>query len=156
MTFVLFTLTAGRNQTVSQRSEPSSRNALEHEQCYPSQLLHQEDALSRHRGRKPTLQYELSGGITLLSPAYLLSIKRHPFHKVMPDHYKHGIFITILLELSLLQSSFLYCYCTLNFKMTKLRKPIYLRYSLGGSRPRQTTKFRRSSNRIAVSLKYQG
>ena len=30
--------------------------------------------------------------------------------------------------------------------MTKLRKPIYLRYSLGGSRPRQTTKFRRSSN----------
>jgi hypothetical protein len=108
------------------------------------------------QGRKPTLQYELSGGITLLSPAYLLSIKRHPFHKVMPDHYKHGIFITILLELSLLQSSFLYCYCTLNFKMTKLRKPIYLRYSLGGSRPRQTTKFRRSSNRIAVSLKYQG
>ena len=42
------------------------------------------------QGRKPTLQYELSGGITLLSPAYLLSIKRHPFHKVMPDHYKHG------------------------------------------------------------------
>jgi len=108
------------------------------------------------QGRKPTLQYELSGGITLLSPAYLLSIKRHPFHKVMPDHYKHGKFFTILLELSLLQSSFLYCYCTLNFKMTKLRKPIYLRYSLGGSRPRQTTKFRRSSNRIAVSLKYQG
>ena len=108
------------------------------------------------QGRKPTLQYELSGGITLLSPAYLLSIKRHPFHKVMPDHYKHGKIITILLELSLLQSSFLYCYCTLNFKMTKLRKPIYLRYSLGGSRPRQTTKFRRSSNRIAVFLKYQG
>ena len=98
------------------------------------------------QGRKPTLQYELSGGITLLSPAYLLSIKRHPFHKVMPDHYKHGKIITILLELSLLQSSFLYCYCTLNFKMTKLRKPMYLRYSLGGSRPRQTTKFRRSSN----------
>ena len=96
------------------------------------------------QGRKPTLQYELSGGITLLSPAYLLSIKRHSFHKVMPDHYKHGKFFTILLELSLLQSSFLYCYYTLNFKMTKLRKPIYLRYSLGGSRPRQTTKLRRS------------
>ena len=77
------------------RSEPNSRNALEHEQCYPSQLLHQEDALSRHRGRKPTLQYELSGGITLLSPAYLLSIKRHSFHKVMPDHYKHGKFVSL-------------------------------------------------------------
>ena len=72
------------------RSEPISRRALEHEQCYPSQLLHQEDALSRHRGRKPTLQYELSGGITLLSPEYLLSIKRHLFHKIMPDHYKRA------------------------------------------------------------------
>ena len=103
------------SNAVSLRSEPSSRNALEHEQCYPSQLLHQEDALSRHRGRKPTLQYELSGGITLLSPAYLLSIKRHPFHEVMPDHYKHGL-TAILLELSLVQSSFLSCYYTLNFK----------------------------------------
>jgi hypothetical protein len=109
----------------------------------PSPQLCSPDSI---QGRKPTLQYELSGGITLLSPAYLLSIKRHSFHKVMPDHYKHGKFFTILLELSLLQSSFLYCYYTLNFKMTKLRKPIYLRYSLGGSRPRQTTKFRRSSN----------
>ena len=95
------------------RSEPNSRYALEHEQCYPSQLLHQEDAQSRHRGRKPTLQYELSGGITLLSPAYLLSIKRHSFHKVMPDHYKHGkvyyhparaITLTVQLPLLLLYS----------------------------------------------------
>ena len=95
------------------RSEPSSRCALEHEQCYPSQLLHQEDALSRHRGRKPKLQYELSIWITLLSPAYLLSIKRHPFHKVMPDHYKHGkidyhparaITLTVQLPLLLLYS----------------------------------------------------
>ena len=101
------------SNAVSLRSEPSSRNALEHEQCYPSQLLHQEDALSRHRGRKPTLQYELSGGITLLSPAYLLSIKRHPFHKVMPDHYKHckvyyhparAITLTVQLPLLLLHS----------------------------------------------------
>lgn len=65
------------------------------------------------QGRKPTLQYELSGGITLLSPAYLLSIKRHPFHKVMPDHYKHGnlkyhparaITLTVQLPLLLLYS----------------------------------------------------
>ena len=58
-----------------------------------------------------------------------------------------------LFDLSVLQSSQLYCYCTLNFKMTKLRKPIYLRYSLGGSRPRQTTKFRRSSRIKDPSLK---
>ena len=65
------------------------------------------------QGRKPTLQYELSGGITLLSPAYLLSIKRHSFHKVMPDHYKHGkisyhparaITLTVQLPLLLLYS----------------------------------------------------
>jgi hypothetical protein len=65
------------------------------------------------QGRKPTLQYELSGGITLLSPAYLLSIKRHPFHEVMPDHYKHGplrdhparaITLTVQLPLLLLHS----------------------------------------------------
>lgn len=31
------------------RSELNSRAALEHEQCYPSQLLHQEDARSQHR-----------------------------------------------------------------------------------------------------------
>ena len=65
------------------------------------------------QGRKPTRQYELSGGITLLSPAYLLSIKRHSFHKVMPDHYKHGkiyyhparaITLTVQLPLLLLYS----------------------------------------------------
>jgi len=103
----------GRNQTVSQRSEPNSRNALEHEQCYPSQLLHQEDALIRHRGSKPTRQYELSSRITLLWSAYLVSSTRHSVHTVMPDHYKHGklyyhparaITLTVQLPLLLLYS----------------------------------------------------
>jgi hypothetical protein len=26
------------------------------------------------------------GKISLLSPGYLLSVERHPFHKVVPDH----------------------------------------------------------------------
>jgi len=54
--FFLISLSGGRNQTVSRRSELNSRTPLEHEQCYPSQLLHQEDAISQHRGRKPRLQ----------------------------------------------------------------------------------------------------
>ena len=73
------------------------------------------------QGRKPRLQQELLAGITLLSPEYLLSIKRRPFHEETPDHYKPGInyrhkvdLITCLLELSLLQSICLYCYYTLS------------------------------------------
>ena len=64
--------------------------------CYPvGWFITQLCSPDMIQGRKPTLQYELSGGITLLSPAYLLSIKRHPFHKVMPDHYKHGKFVSL-------------------------------------------------------------
>src|SRR3989441_13096784 len=36
--------------------------------------------MSRHRGVKPPRRYELLGGISLLSPAYLLSVERWPFH----------------------------------------------------------------------------
>ena len=84
----------GRNQTISQCSEPNSRTTLEGEQPYPFQLLHRKDVMSRHRGRKPWLQYELSIRITLLSLEYLLSYKRRSFHKDTPDHYKrHRIFL---------------------------------------------------------------
>ena len=36
--------------------------------------------MSRHRGAKPRRRYELLGEISLLSPAYLLSVERWPFH----------------------------------------------------------------------------
>ena len=42
---------------------------------------------SRHRGAKPLRRYELLGGISLLSPEYLLSFERCPFHTETPDHY---------------------------------------------------------------------
>ena len=42
---------------------------------------------SRHRGAKPLRRYELLGGISLLSPEYLLSFERCPFHAETPDHY---------------------------------------------------------------------
>ena len=36
--------------------------------------------MSRHRGAKHHRRYELLGGISLLSPEYLLSVERWPFH----------------------------------------------------------------------------
>src|SRR5881628_4182825 len=76
-----------RDRTVSRRSKPSSRTALMGEQPNPWDLLQPQDAMSRHRGAKPLRRCELSGRISLLSPAYLLSVKRWPFHAEPPDHY---------------------------------------------------------------------
>ena len=61
---------ADRNRTVLRRSEPNSRTALIGEQPNPWDLLQPRDAMSRHRGAKPTRQYGLSGKISLLSLAY--------------------------------------------------------------------------------------
>lgn len=68
--------TADRDRTVSRRSEPSSRTALNGEQPYPWDLLQPQDAMSRHRGAKPPRRCELLGEISLLSPGYLLSFER--------------------------------------------------------------------------------
>ena len=76
-----------RDRTVSRRSEPSSRAALIGEQPNPWDLIQPQDATSRHRGAKPLRRYELLGGISLLSPEYLLSFERCPFHTETPDHY---------------------------------------------------------------------
>jgi hypothetical protein len=75
-----------RDRTVSRRSEPSSRSALIGEQPNPWDLLQPQDAKSRHRGAKQRRRYELLGAISLLSPAYLLSVERWPFHTGPPDH----------------------------------------------------------------------
>ncbi len=77
---------ADRDRTVSRRSEPSSRAALMGEQPNPWDLLQPQDAMSRHRGAKPPRRCELLGEISLLSPAYLLSVERWPFHTEPPDH----------------------------------------------------------------------
>ena len=62
------TPTADRDRTVSRRSEPSSRATLMGEQPNPWDLLQPQDVTSRHRGAKHRRRYELSGGISLLSP----------------------------------------------------------------------------------------
>ena len=91
-----------RDQTVSRRSEPSSRAALMGEQPNPWDLLQPQDVTSRHRGAKPFRRYELLGMISLLSPEYLLSFERWPFHAEPPDHYA---LVSYLIELYLSQSS---------------------------------------------------
>ena len=78
--------TADKDRTVSRRSEPSSRTALTGEQPDPWDLLQPQDAMSRHRGAKPLRRYELLEAISLLSPAYLLSVERWQFHILPPDH----------------------------------------------------------------------
>ena len=78
--------TADRDRTVSRRSKPSSRTALIGEQPNPWDLLQPQDAMSRHRGAKQPRRCELLGVISLLSPGYLLSVERRPFHAGPPDH----------------------------------------------------------------------
>src|SRR5689334_19536616 len=72
--------TPDRDRPVSRRSKPSSRTALIGEQPNPWDLLQPQDAMSRHRGAKPPRRYELLEAISLLSPEYLLSDERRPFH----------------------------------------------------------------------------
>jgi hypothetical protein len=96
------TPTTDRDRTVSRRSEPSSRATLMGEQPNPWDLLQPQDVTSRHRGAKPPRRYELLGEISLLSPAYLLSYERWPFHAEPPDHY---IRLSTLIDLLVSQSS---------------------------------------------------
>jgi hypothetical protein len=80
------TPTTDRDRTVSRRSEPSSRTTLIGEQPNPWDLLQPRDVTSRHRGAKHPRRCELLGGISLLSPEYLLSVDRWPFHAEPPGH----------------------------------------------------------------------
>ena len=96
------TPTIDRDRTVSRRSEPSSRATLMGEQPNPWDLLQPQDVTSRHRGAKPFRRYELLGMISLLSPEYLLSFERWPFHAEPPDHYA---LVSYLIDLYVSQSS---------------------------------------------------
>src|SRR3954463_10479380 len=55
-----------RDRPVSRRSKPSSRTAFIGEQPKPWELLHPQDAMSRHRGAKPPRRCERSGEILFL------------------------------------------------------------------------------------------
>src|ERR1041384_2335724 len=95
------TPTADRDRTVSRRSKPSSRTTLIGEQPNPWDLLQPQDVMSRHRGAKRRRRYGLLGVISLLSPAYLLSVERWPFHEGPPGRYGR---VWSLADLSVSQS----------------------------------------------------
>ena len=94
--------TLDRDRTVLRRSEPSSRATLIGEQPNPWDLLQPQDVTNRHRGAKPPRRYELLGEISLLSPEYLLSFERRPFHTEPPDHFSR---LSSLLDMYVSQSS---------------------------------------------------
>ncbi len=96
------TATEDRDRTVSRRSKPSSRTALMGEQPNPWDMLLPQDAMSRHRGAKPSRRYGLLGKISLLSLGYLLSVERRRFHTQPPDHYAQ---LSLLFDMSISQSS---------------------------------------------------
>ena len=131
------TPTADRDRTVSRRSKPSSRTTLNGEQPYPWDLLQPQDVMSRHRGAKHRRRYELLGGISLLSPEYLLSFERRSFHTRPPDHYAP---VSCLLGMSASQSSAL---MPLHSMRSVTNRPEgtfgSLRYAFGGDHPSQTT-----------------
>ncbi len=58
--------------------------------------------MSRHRGAIHCRRYGLLGSISLLSPEYLLSVERWPFHTEPPDHLD---LLSYLLDLFVSQSS---------------------------------------------------
>ena len=127
-----------RDRTVSRRSEPSSRATLMGEQPNPWNLLQPQDVTSRHRGAKPLRRFELLGAISLLSPEYLLSFERRPFHAEPPDHYAP---VSCLLGVSPSQSSAL---MPLHSVRPVADRPEgtfgSLRYAFGGDHPSQTTR----------------
>jgi hypothetical protein len=131
------TPTIDRDRTVSRRSEPSSRATLMGEQPNPWDLLQPQDVTSRHRGAKPPRRYELLGGISLLSPEYLLSFERRTFHTDPPDHYAP---VSCLLGMSASQSSALMPLHSVR-PVTNRSEGTFgsLRYAFGGDHPSQTT-----------------
>ena len=78
--------TEDKDQTVSRRFEPSSRNTLIGEQPNPWDLLQPQDVMSRHRGAKPRRRCGRLGAISLLSPEYLLSDEQRRCHFPPLDH----------------------------------------------------------------------
>ena len=82
-------------------------------------------------------------GISLLSPEYLLSFERCPFHAETPDHYA---LVSYLCDLSVLQSSTLMPLHSVR-PVTNRPEGTFrsLRYAFGGDHPSQTTRQTMSS-----------
>src|SRR5690606_290182 len=131
------TPTIDRDRTVSRRSEPSSRATLMREQPNPSDPLQPQDVTSRHRGAKPFRRYELLGMISLLSPEYLLSFERWPFHTETTGSLCSSFLPDRLVGLSVKRAYAIILLRTVTNRPERTFRS--LRYSFGGDHPSQTT-----------------
>ncbi len=140
------TPTVDMDRTVSRRSEPSSRTTLIGEQPNPWDLLQPQDVMSRHRGAKLPRRYELLGGISLLSPAYLLSDERWPVHLWTTGSLSPCFHPARLVGLAVKPAI---CFCAYRAITDRTKQTFErLRYRLGGDRPSQTTRLSVSLSRI--------
>ena len=137
------TPTIDRDRTVSRRSEPSSRATLMGEQPNPWDLLQPQDVTSRHRGAKPFRRYELLGMISLLSPEYLLSFERWPFHTETTGSLCSSFLPDRLVGLSVKRAYAIILKRTVTNRPERTFRS--LRYSFGGDHPSQTTHHTMSS-----------
>ena len=130
------TPTTDRDRTVSRRSEPSSRATLIGEQPNPWNLLQPQDVTSRHRGAKPPRRYELLGGISLLSPEYLLSLSDGPSIRIRRITMPQFPACSACLP----PSQARLCHYTLRTVAIRAERTFgSLRYAFGGDHPSQTT-----------------
>ena len=102
--------------------------------------------MSRHRGAKPPRRYELLGEISLLSPEYLLSDERRPFHSESAGSLR-TYFRTCSSYFSCSQAH-LYPYARCVIADHAECTIALLRYFLGGDRPSQTTHLTLSATQI--------
>ena len=136
--FSVFIIMVDRIRTVLQRSKPNSCTALIGEQPNPWNLFQLQDAISRHRGAKQLRRYGLLRDISLLSPAYLLSVDRYPF----PQRNTGSLWPTFIPAWQVCLTVKLIYVITLNKQFTCLELVfVHPRYFLGGDRPSQTTHY---------------
>src|SRR3954462_4105033 len=81
-----------RDRPVSRRSKPSSRTAFIGEQPNPWELLHPQDAMSRHRGAKPPRRCERSGEILVVVTTVWTLPRAGRFRRPLHVAMQHGLY----------------------------------------------------------------
>ena len=141
-------------QTVSRRSEPSSRNSLMGEHPHPWTLLHVQVELSRHRRSKQRRQFELLGATTQLSPGQLFC---HPY---LPSRKCRGSLDQTFVAVSVISPNTVRLTFALALYigfLTRLSQPLGpADIFSAGCRPSQTTHFTMSFLTKVSNVNFEG
>jgi len=143
------TPTADRDRTVSRRSEPSSRTALNGEQPYPWDLLQPQDAMSRHRGAPTSPSMWALGGDQPVIPGvpfilWAMALPLRTTGSLWPTFVSARL---VCLAVKLVYAIILLLWISNPYELTF----VSLRYFLGGDRPSQTTHQTLSSEWITLA-----